>query len=239
MATRRTTSGTRVSSWASTPRPMRTSYGASPPTRTTWVIGSPAGSQSAGCRPMASPGARSSVLLAHRDQCGDLVRDLVRRPAGRADGVGGGLLVQRLAGVHQGAELSPRIAEEERTVPIETDPPDRLAELHLEIDHRVVGEQGSGIVVQDRTAAEGEDAGVGGEPVRHDGLLQLPERRLAVSEKDLRNPLPRPLFDHVVGVLERDGEPRRKGMTHGALARPGRADEDDDGRHQRTTRVSR
>jgi hypothetical protein len=117
---------------------------------------------------------------------------------------------------------------------------DRLLDVHRQVQHPLSGQQGAGVLVEDRAAAEREDAVVLGERPPHGGLLDRPEGRLALVDEDLGDGPALLGDDVVVGVPVAHAEPLGEQLSDGGLAHPHRADQHDQ-RHRahRTTRLSR
>ena len=96
-----------------------------------------------------------------------------------------------------------------------------------------------GLLGQDRSTPQGEHALVLGECGRHGLGLHVPEGVLALVDEDVGDRRPGALGDIDVGVPERQRQPLGDQPADRGLARSRRPDDDDDGRHQRITRVSR
>ena len=89
-------------------------------------------------------------------------------------------------------------------------------------------EQLGGSGLHRRPTAEGDDPALLGERPGHLDPLQLPERRLAVLDEQVRDAPADVPDDRLVGVVERHAEQVGERAAGHGLARPGRPDDDGD-----------
>ncbi len=142
-------------------------------------------------------------------------------------GHAGHVLVQMAPGVHEFTPLPPRVDGEQRAGGVQPDPPDRLVDVHRQVDDPVAGQEPAGRPVEHGTAAERENARMLGDRVPDRPALQGAEPLLALVEEDLRDRLAGRGHDVRVGVAIRGPEPVGEQFAHGRLTDPHRADQDD------------
>ena len=155
-----------------------------------------------------------------------------RRPRlGRAavgvDHVGGDRLVDRRALVEQRLDPAADVAEQQRPRGAEADPLHRVGEADPQEDHGVAGQQLAGGRVEDRAAAERQDAVVGGQRLGHRLALEVAEVRLAGLHEDVGDRAPLRGLDVGVGVAGGDApgvgeQGRRRWSCRRPSARRGR-----------------
>src|SRR5665811_2114071 len=176
--TRRTASPSMRGSSPKRPRPMTTSYPRSAGTGTT---------RGSARSPVVIVGllARVSSQCRRDDRC-----DLPRATPVGVDPDGGEPLVHRATALHQLRPLRARVTEEQRACRVESDPWSGMRERDVEKDdspatRSVLGKLRRALGIENRSAAEGQDAVVLAQSSIDGRPLELPETVLALGHKDL------------------------------------------------------
>src|ERR1035441_3543829 len=210
---------TRDGSSPSTPVPMTTSY-APPP-------GPPAGPARASGGPVCldhrgrSPAISRAGTLAHvggdaaSDGLGDEFRDLRGLPVVGGHGQPGEALVDRAPLLQEFPHPASRVPRQRRARAVQARAARHGREPCSQVHDALPGQQPPRASVKDGATAEREDPVVPLDRLRHGGLFQRAERRLAVVYEDVADRLAHRLLDDAVGVKEADAEQPGDQRAHG------------------------
>jgi hypothetical protein len=114
-----------------------------------------------------------------------VLHDVVKTATAGHHRRGGYLLVERPAFVEQPLQLRAGAVQQQRPIPVQADPADRVGQAHVQEDDGVPTKRRARSRVADRAAPESDDALVLCQRGCHGGALQLPECRFAVVDEDV------------------------------------------------------